>query len=82
MSDIRKTLNTLTQLEENCAGAVASVAMPLGATRSRVEEAPEKSPKVATPREWGNWGKKSSGKLVSVKKSGLTESTGTGESEV
>ena len=47
MSDIRKTLDQLTKLEENCAGAVASVSMPLGGTQKRVEESgPEAAPKV------------------------------------
>lgn len=54
MSDIKKTLDLLTKLEENCAGAVASVAMPLGATRKRVEEAgPEEAPKVKMA--FGDW---------------------------
>jgi hypothetical protein len=54
MSDIKKTLDLLTKLEENCAGAVASVAMPIGDTQKRIKEnGPEEAPKVKM--EFGNW---------------------------
>lgn len=68
MSDIRKLLNNIEQLSESSAGcstagSVATVAMPLGSTQKRVEEAAPEGPKVAvTPPEfasggsnWGNW---------------------------
>jgi hypothetical protein len=54
MSDIKKTLDLLTKLEENCAGAVASVAMPIGDTQKRIKEnGPEEAPKVRMA--FGDW---------------------------
>lgn len=68
MSDIKKTLDLLTKLEENCAGAVASVSMPLGGTQKRVEESgPESAPKVRMGfKDWEN--KALTPKPVKVKK--------------
>jgi hypothetical protein len=55
MSDIRTTLELYKKLEENCAGAVASVAMPLGSTQKRIkEEGPEAAPKVKG-MAFGDW---------------------------
>jgi hypothetical protein len=63
MSDIKKLMQ---KLDEMTSGSVASVAMPIGEVQHRIKESPEKSPKVDTPRNWGDWKNPS---LAGVKKS-------------